>query len=42
MLGPFLHAPSADAKGTKVAWDVAWPALVMVAVTTLLSLVLLP
>jgi len=39
MLGPFLHAPSADEKGTKVAWAVAWPVLVMGAVMTLLSLV---
>ena len=38
MLGPFLHAPSADEKGTKVAWAVAWPVLVMGTVMTLLYL----
>ncbi len=42
MLGSFFHALSADKKGTKVAWAVAWPALVMGAVMTLLSLVLPP
>ena len=42
MLGPFLHAPSADEKNTKVAWAVARLALVMVAVVTLLSVVLPP
>ena len=29
MLGLFFHAPSADEKGTKVAWAVVWPVLVM-------------
>jgi hypothetical protein len=42
MLGPFLHAPSADEKVTKVAWTVAWPVLVMGTAMTLLSLVLPP
>ena len=37
MLGPFFHVPSVDGKGTKVAWTVAWPALVMGAVITLLA-----
>jgi hypothetical protein len=30
MLGPFFHAPSADEKGTKLAWSVARPALLFV------------
>ena len=42
MLGPFLHTPPpSDEKGAKVAWAVAWLALVMGAVM-LLSVVLLP
>ena len=41
MLGPFLHAPPpADGKGKKVAWVVAWLALGMGFVMTLLSVVL--
>jgi hypothetical protein len=43
MLGPFLHTPPLDdEKGKKVAWAVAWLALVMGAVITLLSMVLPP
>jgi hypothetical protein len=43
MLGPFFHTPPPDdEKGKKVAWAVAWLALVMGAVITLLSVVLPP
>jgi hypothetical protein len=38
MLGPFLHTPPPhDEKGTKIAWAVAWLALGMGFVMTLLS-----
>ncbi len=41
MLGPFLHTPPPeDEKGTKIAWAVAWLALIMVVVVVLLSVVL--
>jgi hypothetical protein len=43
MLGPFVHTPPPDdEKGTKVAWAVAWLALIMGAVMMLLSLILPP
>ena len=29
MPGPFFHATSADERGTRMAWAVAWPASVM-------------
>jgi hypothetical protein len=41
MLGPFLHTPPPeDEKGTKIAWAVAWLALIMAVVVVLLSVVL--
>jgi hypothetical protein len=41
MLRPFSHAPpSADEKGKKAAWAVAWAALVMGLVMMLLSVIL--
>ena len=43
MLGPFFHTPSpADEKSRRVAWTLAWLALVMGAVMLLLSVVLPP
>ena len=43
MLGPFLHTPPPDdEKDTKLGWAVAWLALVMGFVMTLLSVVLPP
>jgi len=43
MLGPFLHTPPpADDKGKKVAWVVAWLALVVGATMMLLSVMLTP
>jgi hypothetical protein len=43
MLGPFLHTPPPDGeKGKRVAWAVAWLALGMGFVMTLLSVVLPP
>jgi hypothetical protein len=43
MLGPFFHTPPpADEKGRKVAWAVAWVALVMGVAVVLLSVVLPP
>jgi hypothetical protein len=43
MLEPFLHTPPPDdEKGTKIAWAVAWLALIMGAGMTLLSVVLPP
>jgi hypothetical protein len=43
MLGPFLHTPSLDdQKGNKIAWAVAWLALCIGFVMTLLSVVLPP
>ncbi len=43
MLGPFLpNPPPADEKGKKVAWAVAWLALIMGVVVMLLSVVLPP
>jgi hypothetical protein len=43
MLGPFLHTPPPDGeKGTKIVWAVAWTALGMGFVMTLLSVVLPP
>ena len=43
MLGPYLHTPPPDdEKGTKIAWAVAWLALGMGFVMTLLSVVLPP
>ncbi len=40
MLGPSSHTPPPDEKGKKVAWAVAWLALVMGAVMILPSAVL--
>ncbi len=41
MLGPFLHTPPPeDEKGTKIAWAIAWLALIMGAGMMLLSVVL--
>jgi hypothetical protein len=41
MLGPFFHTPPpADEKGKKVAWIIAWIALVMGILMTLLSALL--
>jgi hypothetical protein len=41
MLGPFFHTPPpSDEEGRKVAWAVAWVALIMGAGMTLLSVVL--
>ena len=44
MLGPFFHTPPpADEKGKKVAWSVAWAALLILGVAVvLLSVVLAP
>ncbi len=43
MLGPFLPNPAPDEeKGKKVAWAVAWLALIMGVVVMLLSVVLPP
>ena len=43
MLGPFLHTlPPDNEKGIKIAWAVAWLALGMGFVMTLLSVVLPP
>jgi hypothetical protein len=43
MLGPFLHTPPPhDEKGKKGAWVIAWLALIMGFVVTLLSVVLPP
>jgi hypothetical protein len=43
MLGPVFHTPPpADKKGKKVAWAVAWLALVVGVVMTLLSVLLPP
>jgi hypothetical protein len=43
MLGPFFHTPPpADEKGKKVAWIIAWIALVMGVLLMLLSVLLLP
>ena len=43
MLGPFFHAPPpTEGKGKRVAWAVAWVALGMGFVITLLSVVLPP
>ena len=43
MLGPFLHTPPPhDEKGKKGEWVIAWLALILGFVVTLLSVVLPP
>ncbi len=43
MLGPFFHAPPpSDKESKKAVWVLAWLALVMGVVITLLSVVLPP